>query len=104
MDHAGFVRGGEAAPNLHGDLKGLTNPEVSAAQRLAPDQFGDNIKYAVRVTHVVNGHDVGMIERGQRARLLFESLPAQRIVRYFRGQDLEGDFTVQTGIARAIDF
>ena len=45
-----------------------------------------------------------MIERRGRARFLLEALHAIRVGGDGRGEDLEGDFTIQPRIARAKHF
>ena len=45
-----------------------------------------------------------MVQRGGRARFLLEALHAIRVGGDGRGEDLEGDFTIQPRIARAKHF
>ena len=82
MDDAAIVRGREAARDLDCRLDRLARrqrpPLVEAlAQRLAFEQLGDDV-WAMPPSRadVVDGEDVGMVHRGDRARFAFE--PRQR--------------------------
>ena len=96
MHDAGIVRCSQSAGDLHGDVDGLADPQFAAAQRLALHQFADDVPLA----HVVDGDDVGVIQRRHGARLLFEALAAQNIVRHFVRQNLQRHFAIQACIAR----
>jgi hypothetical protein len=50
----------------------------------------------------VDGEDVGVIERGDRARLLLEPAESLR-VGGLGGKDLQGDVAPQPGITRPVD-
>ena len=56
---AGIVRTAESGSDLRGDVDGLAERRPRSAQRLPIHQFGDDVALA----HVIDGHDVGMIQR-----------------------------------------
>ena len=48
--------------------------------------------------------DVGMVQRGQDFGFTLKASQAVRMLRKRCGQDFDGDFAVQLGIPRAVDF
>ena len=46
---------------------------------------------------------MGMVQRGDRARFALEPLPANRVARELRGQDLDRDVAHETRVVGAID-
>ena len=48
-------------------------------------------------------HDVGVVERANRLRLVAEALDVVRIGGQRRGQHFDGDLTIEHGVARLID-
>jgi hypothetical protein len=53
--------------------------------------------------NAVDGRDVGMIERGQRARLALEARQPFRVAREDRRKNLDGDVAAKRCVARAVD-
>ena len=57
----------------------------------------------VTIADIVDGHDVGMIERGDGAGLQLEALAARGIVGEIGRQDFERDIAAQAGVAGAVE-
>ena len=106
MDDVLLVRGGEALRDLAGALDGLASWHGAAAQpaaeRLAFQQFRDDVRRTVMETEVVDGDDVGMIELAGRARLLLESANPVHVGREGGQNQLHGHLAIETRVARAI--
>jgi hypothetical protein len=103
VDDAGRVRRGQRVRDLGGDAERLGDGQALLRDRLAQGLAAQVLHHdeveAVVVRDVVDGHDVGVIERGRRARLAEEAGPARRVARTVGGQDLERDEAVEPGIA-----
>jgi len=78
--------------------------EEPLPQSLPLQQLGDDVGRAIVHADVVNGDDVGMIQRGSRACLLLETPQAVPIVSQGGFQYLEGDFAPQPVVAGAVHF
>src|SRR6185369_4915972 len=52
---------------------------------------------------LVDRDDVRVVERGRRARLLLEALPAVRVGGELRREDLDRDLASEPRVARAVD-
>ena len=67
-----------AAGDLLRVRQGLTQWQRPAVQgspeRLAIEQFGDHVRLPVGRAHVIDSHDVGIVQRGAGAGFLFEAL------------------------------
>src|SRR5262249_53825469 len=74
-----------------------------SAEGLAFDQFGDDVRLPVGLSDVVDGDDIGVVERAERARLLLEPLAADHVAGNVSGQDLDGDGAVEAAVLRAPD-
>ena len=72
-------------------------------QRLALEEFADNVLLAGLDAEVVDRDDVGMIERGDGAGFAFEAAAKISGSTVF-AQDFDGDIAVEAGVAGAIDF
>jgi hypothetical protein len=104
-----FVRGRQPARDLLRVVDSLARGRErtiaqAVAQRFAFEQLGNDIRRAVGLANVVNRKNVGMVQRGRRARFLREPLQALGIGRERRGQNLDRDGTVQPRVAGTIDF
>ncbi len=95
----GGVGGGEAVGDLGGDVERGFQRKRDAVKRAAVDEFGDEVVF----TDIVDGDDVGMVERGDDLRFLFEALLAVRVSREFGGKDFEGDVAIEAGVGGFID-
>ena len=90
VDDALVVRGGEPLGDLPRVVDRLARRQraavQTAAQRLALEQLGDDVRRAGVPADVVDGQDVRVIELPGGARLLLEALhPAARRSRTSRG-------------------
>ena len=56
------------------------------------------------IADVVNRQNIRMIKRRSRSCFLLEAAQAVGVIRKRSGQDFDGDFAVQAGVARAVDF
>ena len=94
------VRRGQSIGDLHGNRQQLGNGQRSAGHRLpqglAFDQLHHDVGHASRIAHVVDGDDVGMVERGRRPSFLNEA------IRGAGRQYFDGDGPRQPRIARAV--
>ena len=72
-------------------------------QRLALEEFHDQIVHIPFAADIEERADVRVIETGDRARLLFEPRARVDLPRRRRRQDLQSDAAVETRVAGAID-
>ena len=73
-----------------------------ASQRLALEQLGHDVRLPFEGAGVVDGDDVGVVERGGRARFLLEALQPRVIRREGRRQDLDRHVAAETQVAGPI--
>jgi hypothetical protein len=108
MRDPGSVRRGEAVGDLRPDVNQLARGNRSALderpQRLAFDQLGNDVGDVALLADVVNGNDVGMVERAGRPRLLFKPRAPRRVAGKALRQNLHRDLAAEPGIPRAEDF
>jgi hypothetical protein len=100
MHDAGGVCGSQTLGDLHSHFDSLACPEFCSAQRFAIHQLSDQIV----LPDVVDGHDVGMIQRRHGPRFLLETMAARRIARNFVGKHLQRNVASQAGVARFVHF
>ena len=74
-----------------------------SVERVAVQILHDQEVNAILIADVVQGTDVRMIQRGDRASFLLETLACLRIIGQVRGQDLDGDRTIEPGVSRLVD-
>jgi len=103
MDHALAVRGCERVGNLGGDGQRLLErqrplPEA-LGERLAREALHYKIRRAVGLAHVEERADVGMAQARDRLRLALEARPAILIGTDIRREDLDGNGSVEAGVA-----
>ncbi len=94
------MRGGEAVRDLNSEIDRQSLRQLQAAGQLPFHQFSDQKILA----HIVDGNDIGMVQRGYGASFGFETLTPGEIVREFGRQDLQRHIAIQARVARAIDF
>ena len=108
MDDSLFVSRGQPARHLQRIVNRLTTGNqptpYAFAQRLPFQQFRDDIRRAALFPNIENRKNVGMIQRGRRARFLHEPLQAGRICRECRWQNLDRHNAIQPRVASAVDF
>jgi hypothetical protein len=104
---AARVRGGQALGDLDGVVDRTRERNGAGidyrAQRPPLQQFRDEIGRVVLAPHVIDGEDVGVIQRGRGARLGLEPAQPLRIVGDVRRQDLDGHVAPEPAVVRAID-
>lgn len=107
MDDASGVGCFEGAGDLNGDCYGGARKQRTLGEllpeRAAIDVFGSDEMEPVCAAKLVNGEDVGMIQRGGSASLLLEAPQAARITRQDGHQHFDRDSAPQDGIGREID-
>ena len=94
MDDSGGVGGGEAVGDLRCDVEELSNGDGLAgeqrAERLAFDEFADDVllaRFGGLDAEVVDGDDVGVVERGDGAGFALEARSeGRRWLRLLRGE------------------
>ena len=119
VDDAAAVRDGEGIADLRADVEHLPERQGSRSQALGERPAFDVLHHeevqraAGRVRprrmhggfapDVVQDADVRVLERGGRARFVFEPAAAVGIGGRERRQDLDGDSTAQAGVAGLVD-
>ena len=107
VDDARRVRTRERIGDGDADADGLVDAHPGSHQRahgLAVDELHDDEVDAVRRRDVMNGRDVGMIERGGAARFLEEAAAAALVGPAIGPEDLEGDVAPQPRVSGSVDF
>ena len=106
MDDALRVRGGQALRHLHAQVDGLAPGEGAAlhplAQRLALQQLHDRVGQPLVVPEVVDGDDVRVGERRQRACLALEAGEGALVLGQARRQHLDRDLAMEARVAGAV--
>src|SRR5258708_5887168 len=113
MHDAGSISSRERTGDLRGDIENFCELHRRVphplAQRLAIDEFSGDEMYALpygRATaplvDLMNGDDVGMIQRGSGLGLLHKALHPIRMSSNISGQNLQRNFAIEFGILRQI--
>src|SRR5262245_11262739 len=107
MDDPLIMGRGQASADLHAIVDGLAHrdrsPPQASAERLTFEQLEDDVGQAILRADVVEGEDVGMVQRSDRPRLLLESPEAIGIARVVGGNELDGNIAAEAGISGAKD-
>ena len=105
VHQTGRVRRREAGGHLHRNLdcprRGKRASLDRAPQGVPADQLGSDPVDTVVATDVVNGDDVGVVERAGRARFPLETGDAVRVAGQAGGQHLNRHVPLQACVARA---
>ena len=108
MNDASLVRSAETACDLQGVLDRLTHRKSAlseaCAQRLPFEQLRDDERRPVVLADLIDGEDVGMIERCGRLRFLFEAAKTFFVMRKGYRQDFDRDVAPERRLPRAIHF
>jgi hypothetical protein len=101
VDDAEGVRSGHALCNLPGEVDRLPCGQRTAVEyrpeAFAVDQFGDHVGAPVFVlADVINRDDIGVVQRPERAGLLFEAGAETGVRGQSEGQHLDRDHSVQS--------
>ena len=92
MDELFVVRGAQTVRDLEGVVERLAQGNrrlEPLPQRCSLEQLRDDVSLIVMTADVVNREDVRMIERGDRPRLLLESLQPVTVGREAGRQDFD---------------
>ena len=108
MDDAGAMRAVERVADLDGNARARhrRKPGRSAQpirERLAFEILENQIVELAVAADVVDRADVGIVQRGNRARFVLEALPRFRIGRERAGEHLDGHGAIEPRVARAVD-
>src|SRR5262249_21254037 len=104
VDHAAPVGLGECVGDLQSQVQESGRfLRPAPPQAFALDVLHGDVVLPVGLANVVDGSDVGMIERGSEARFLKESRQALGIGGPLRREHLQGDHAAQASIFGAID-
>jgi hypothetical protein len=107
VDDSFFVGGGKSSRNVKGVLNQPTARKGSSHQglteRLAFEEFGNEEADVVLFTDVIDGEDVGMVQRAQDLRLVLKTMKPVGISRESGGKNLQGNSAVKASIPSAID-
>ena len=105
MDQAGVVRGFQSRGDLHRDRTGFEGRDRAALETLrevfALDEFHHEEANAVALLEAIDGGDVRVLQARERSGFALEAGLAFRVCRHLGRQHLEGDLTVQLGVAGA---
>ena len=108
MDDAFFVSRCQPTRNLDSVLNRRPHPwragHQEVAERLALEEFGDDIRCARMCPDVVNDQNVGMIERRNRSSFLLETLESFRIAGETGTDHLDRHIACEARIACPIHF
>ncbi len=98
VDDAFFVRGGKAASDLHAIVNSFAEGQGTAADRLGQgltfQQFGYEIGNAGVSSHLVDGENIGMIQRSGGPGFLLEAEQAIGVKRDESGKNFDRDVAV----------
>src|SRR5208283_47151 len=107
MDNTQRVRGVERIGNLDAEGKECIELHGTIAddvfQGCAVKVLHDDEGLAVLLANVVNGADIGMIERGCSPGLAAETLEGLAVPGYIFGEEFEGDEAIEAGVLGFID-
>ncbi len=107
MHHALRMRRAQPGEDLHGDLDGLFDRQRDATQQPVAQrlfhQRHDEVEQGTLLAKGMNRHDVGVVERANRLRLVAEPLDVARIGGERQAEHFDGDLTIEHGVARLID-
>ena len=99
VDHLRLMGLRQSLGDLGGNSQGILDRQRASvyegAQRLPLDQFHRDEDSTSRLADFVDGCDVGMRDRGGRARLAQEPKPPLLVTHHLRRQDLQGHQTAQ---------
>ena len=107
MDHTAFVR----VRHSVGDLLAVADHRLHGkaifrnllGQRTPADEFHYDVTLAVGFAHVIDGANIGMVQRGGCTRLANQKRASVFVVVQFIGKELQGYVATQPVIMRAID-
>src|SRR5271167_4968603 len=106
MYDAALVRCRQTVGDLSTDLYGLANGQGAMVQPLtqgfAFQQLHNQVRSAILHTDVIDGEDVGMVQRRDAARLLLETVHPLGVGGDGLGQHLDGNGAVQPRVASAV--
>src|SRR5207249_6328210 len=107
MDDAFVVSELQGVANLRHDLQSFARQNMAGAQELPQvqpvNEFHDEVVQLARLTRIVDGDNVGMIEFRQSTCLPAEALSEGRIAHRFRRQDFQGYQPIQPRLSRFVD-
>jgi hypothetical protein len=90
----------EDGPEAEEDRDGTLREAV--AQRLALQELGDEIRLPVLETHVVEGHDIGVVQRTGQLRLALEPFEERAVGAQRLGHHLERHVPPEPGIPGSV--
>ena len=106
MDHSVLIRFLEALADVDSVLQHLLRRQRSfhqaIAQGLAVEEFHDQEIRPILVADVMQGTDIGVVQRRNSPRFALEALLGLEIRRKMRRQDLDRDGAIQARVARTI--
>jgi hypothetical protein len=108
MDDSPRVGSYEPVRDAQGYIHGLAHRPLRTgrhrlAQRRCPKQFRDDEWHACIGANVVDGNDVRMVQRGDRASLAFETLATVAVGHPGGGQNLDRHVAAKTRIVSPVD-
>ncbi len=108
MHDAELVRRFQRFGNLPGNAKCFIDRNRplrdTVGKRRAFDQLHHEGADVIRFLQPVDLRDVGMVQRGERLRLALEARQPIGVTGKGVGKNLEGDWAIEVGIERSIDF
>ena len=108
MHDAFVVRRRQPFGDLDAELDGRAQRQRGAvqagAQALPFEQLRDDVRRPVVAADVVDGEDVGVVERRGGARFQLEAAQAIGVIGEGRGEDLDGHRAPELGVVRPVHF
>jgi hypothetical protein len=102
VDDALGVGGVERVGNFDAEIEKKLQIQGTSAdgmfQRFAVETFHGQVGLAVGFSDVVDGANVGMIQRGGGARFATEALERLRVFGQFIGEEFQGDEAAEVGV------
>ena len=106
VDDSLLVRGGESFGRLDRVIRRLPYRKRSArepaAERFPLEKLRDDVGRALMRAELVDGRDVGVVQRAGRLRFLLEPAKPFRVLRERRRQDLDRDVTLEARVLRPV--
>ena len=96
------MRPSQCIGNLDGILQSFIQPHPvpgnQPVERLAGDAFHRNKVNTISLADVVNGDDVGVVQRRSRLRFLHEALLTLGVGNLLRREDFDGHLTTEAAL------
>ena len=97
----------EPFAELSGDMSHFRKLERSVLEALAErrpvDELHRDERRGLEISDLVDGNNVGMVERRGGSSFLLETLPPQSVGADVRAKDLDGGIAAESGVSRTVE-